>query len=156
MLQRLAAQPRYTAAAAREHRRVLVPLLLTPITPVPRARRGSPADGLAPRPPGPHQSLVFYTSQCSAVALGERVCVLFIGTLQRIRSGFRFASVCLNRSLLRTKVNWYKVVPERKPAFYEPLPVKPELTSWRAAAESDFESGIHTAWICVPPSLSSP
>ena len=35
-------------------------------TPVPRARRGSPGDGLAPRPPGPHQSLVFYTSQCSA------------------------------------------------------------------------------------------
>ena len=30
---------------------------------------------LAPRPPGPHQSLVFYTSQCSAVALGrESVC----------------------------------------------------------------------------------
>jgi len=30
--------------------------------PVPRARRGSPGDGLAPRPPEPHQSLVFYTS----------------------------------------------------------------------------------------------
>jgi len=65
-------QSRSTAAAAREHRRILVPLLLTPITPVPRARRGSPGDGLAPCPPGPHQRLVFYTSQCSTVALGER------------------------------------------------------------------------------------
>jgi len=33
---------------------------------------------LAPRPPGPHQSLVFYTSQCSAVALGESVCCLLV------------------------------------------------------------------------------
>ena len=72
-----AAIPRYTAAAAREHRRVLVPLLLTPITPVPRARRGSPGDGLAPRPPGPHQSLAFYTSQCSAIALGVCVCAVY-------------------------------------------------------------------------------
>ena len=29
----------------------------------------------------PHQRLVFYTSQCSVVALGEGECVLFIGTL---------------------------------------------------------------------------
>jgi hypothetical protein len=68
---------RVECCAAHEPRRVtvLVPLLLTPISPVPRARRGSPGDGLAPRPPGPHQSLVFYTSQCSAVALGrESVC----------------------------------------------------------------------------------
>ena len=37
---------------------------------------------LAPCPPGLHQRLVFYyTSQCSAVALGERMCVLFIGPL---------------------------------------------------------------------------
>ena len=29
----------------------------------------------------PHQRLVFYTSQCSAIALGEGECVFFIGTL---------------------------------------------------------------------------
>ena len=39
--------------------------------------RGSPGDGIAPRPPGPRQSLVFYTSQCSAIALGERECVVY-------------------------------------------------------------------------------
>ena len=46
-----------------------------------RPRKGSPGHWLAPRPPGPHQRLVFYISQCSAVALGEGECVLFTGTL---------------------------------------------------------------------------
>ena len=61
-------------------------------TPVPRARRGRPGDGLAPpRPPGPHQSLVFYTSQCSAVALGECMCVVYWTLLVTLSSRPRSA-----------------------------------------------------------------
>ena len=58
------------------HRRVLdAPLAW--LTPGPSHQCHAPGDWPTPRPPAPHQRLVFYTSQCSAVALGERVCVVY-------------------------------------------------------------------------------
>ena len=66
---------------------------------------------------------------------------------------FRFASVCLNPTVLRQKLGGTKLYESGKTAFYSLLPYRATVLGGRRL--SYFESLICTFCICMPPTLSS-